>query len=79
MGVTLEAFDLLPQVLNNFPNPRRADNRLLSFHLAVYTLHVAGIIPPYASGRSLWHHWRGERAAFICWLGLATRLLCMAG
>lgn len=81
VGVILASLDLLPQVFNNFPKLPRADNRLLSFHLAVYTLYVAGIIPPFAFGTSLWRHRRGERtelAPFICWLGLATWGLCMA-
>jgi hypothetical protein len=81
MGVILASFELLPPVFNEFPKLPRADNRLLSFHLWVYTLYVAGIIPPYAFGRSLWHHRRGERAElapFICCLGLATWAVCMA-
>lgn len=82
MGVILASFDLLPPVLNEFPKLPRADNRLLSFYLWSYLLYVAGIMPPYAFGRSLWHHSRGERAdvaPFICWLALATWALCMAG
>lgn len=80
-GAILASLDLLPAVFNEFPKLPRADNRLLSFQLAVYTLYVVGILPPYAFGRSLWRHRQGDRtdvAPLICWLGLATWALCAA-
>lgn len=74
-GVVLAAFDLLPAPFDQFPLLPRADNQLLSWYVVIYTLYFMFIIPPYALGRSLWHHRRGEPAElapFICWLGLAT-------
>ena|SRR5215469_12368317 len=81
LGVILSSFDLLPAVLNQFPKLPRADNRLLSWYLWVYLLYIAAILPPYAFGRSLWHHRRGEVAElspFVCWFGLVAWLLVMA-